>query len=529
MQRSLSLVAKATGVVAACLLAYRGLQLYQKNDITIYITEVVHLPEVAARPRRPQRDSALALTVEGKVEVETCLMNSYRFLLKLSGHVRAALPSSGKPSSATASPRSTRHRVMSLQATNNYSPFRDDDSASNASVSGSRKHGPAVFITAVDPIVDAAETETSGLLAFTPACISEGLLCRYTCTTGEDGAGGGGGSSSAKDASFEKAVSAPAFAPSLSSAPQSPLTTAGSGLGSVYVRSCFLESDGETAYCQRLTMEVEFVRPVFGARVVVRLPSKHCRIQRSSSSTGGVGTLTQLMHQPRKCVWDIGEITEDMCTIAPDDAAGLTDVEALMPGAVVPAAHASCARLELVFEQPPPGIAFGEDAEVSPSEDSEDDDDNRFGSTVSSVKSGSSKKRTRSSAAAAARRASAASSTNRSRKREERARKAAEKAARIQDVSSSSGTELHVRNGATNSSGDDVPTVELVFSVNELLSGTAVKKLQVLQEAPNWTPRSCLDRLVLRRLAPSLEKMKLKKLAHYTTWFVQPVAVSQLQ
>jgi hypothetical protein len=541
MQHPLSLIAKATGVAAVCLLAYNGFQLYSKNNITIYVTEVVHLPETMAvrrsHRRRTPADPGLPLTIEGKVEMETCLMNSYRFLLKLVGHVRTAFPDSGK--STAMSPRSARHRVLSLQTSSSYNTFRDDDSVSNASVTGKGKHGPSLLITAVDPVVDAFEAESSGLLTFTPACIGEGLLCRYTCTAGtaEEKSNGAPQDVCGSASGYERGNSA-STSTLASPAPYSVLPGGDNGLGSLYVRSCFLESDGETAYCQRLTMEIEFIRPVLGVRVVVRLPSKHCRLQRSS--TGGIGTVTQLLHQPRKFVWDIGEVTEAMCAVPPEDAltGGAAAVEEMMPGAFVQASDTSCARLELVFEQPPPGISFGEEEDAYPDDESDDDDDedeNRFGSSVSSAKTGSSKRHTRSvsesrrrsggnsgvsptSAAAAA----AAGSTGRSRKREERARKAAEKAARI--LEGRSGADGHARSAV----GDDAPTVEIVFSVNQLLSGTAVKKLQVLQESPNWTPRSRLDHLVLRRLLPSLEKMKLKKLAHYTTWFVQPVAVSRL-
>ncbi|KPA78568.1 hypothetical protein ABB37_06168 [Leptomonas pyrrhocoris] len=518
MQRSVCFIAKATGVAAACLLAYHGLQLYYKNDITIYVTEVVHLPEMTGRRRRPQTDSTLTLAIEGKVEMETCLMNSYRFLLKLAGHVRTAFPDSGKSSSSTRNLRGTRHRVLSLQAGGTYTSFRDDDSASNSSITGGRKHGPTLLITAVDPVVDAYEAESSGLLTFTPACVGDGLLCRYSCVVG--------GATGDEVSSSSGSPTAP-----LSSAPRRVLQDGDSGLGSIFVRSCFLESDGETAYCQRLTMELEFMQPVFGARVVIRLPSKYCRVQRGS--TGGVGTVTQLLHQPRKWVWDIGEVTEAMCGVpAVDGAVGgagaVASVEELMPGAIVPAVDTASARLELVFEQPPPGISFGEEDDADPSDDSDDeqDDENRFSSPVSSVKSGSAKRRTRSTAKTArwlgGSSGSSPSSPAAGTKLSGRARKRQERA-RLREGSSSA--EVRSRGGTSN---DDVPYVEVVFSVNELLSGTAVKKLQVLQEAPNWTPRSRLDRLLLRRLIPSLETMKLRKLAHYTTWIVQPVVLSQL-
>lgn len=598
MQRPLAIVARISGAAVVCLLAYRGVQLYFKNNITVYVTEVVHLPAVAGsshpQPQRRRQLSArlepgASLTVEGKVEFETCVMNSYRLMLKLAGHVRSSMFDATKLSST--SPRSARHRVLSIQAS--YGNGKPDDSftsfagnfglASSASNCGGgpgssgRRHGPSLVITSVDPRVDAYEADASGAITFTPACVDEGLLCKYTCVvaaqSSEDDAAGGGKSSTTTAASSS---SSPGLAASPTAITPSPLPAGDVGLGNIYVRSCFLDSDGDTAYCQRLSMEVEFIRPVFGARVLIRLPSRHCRLHHSH--TGGVGSVTQLLHQPRKCVWDIGAVTAEMCaadadpsgTLALDASTSASTAAAaadrLMPGAVVPAAPSpaaakSCARLELVFEQAPPGLAFGEDEDearggsVSGSDDGESDDDtddedeDRFSSAVgnssafsaqwrrlqpgSGRSSGSaSKQRASSSGRRPSTSASAAAgcgqkggpggshaATGRARKREERARKAGEKAARIRDGGS----------GSTRvASGDDVPSVELVYSVSQLLSGTSVKKLQVVEERPNWVPRSVLDRIVLRRVVPGLEQLKLKKFAHYTTWFVIPVTVSQL-
>ncbi|KAG5481057.1 hypothetical protein LSCM1_06733 [Leishmania martiniquensis] len=522
MQRLLSLAAKVSGAVVVCLLAYRGAQLYSKNEIHIYITEVVHLPTTAAQDRQqpsPQRSAALRLIVEGTVEMETCVMNSYRFLLKLAGHVRSSLFDAklSEPSL-----RSSRRRVLSMHASNAavdspYSTPLSDTcgfpmSSNNNSSSGGgiRRHGPSLVITSVDHIVDAYEADATGALAFTPACVGDGVLCRFTCVASASVLEGGGSG----------------------------------GIGSVFVRSCFFESDGVTPYGQRLTMEVEFARPVYGARVLIRLPNRHCRLHHSS--TGGVGSVTQLLHQPRKCVWDIGAVSEEMCAVSEDGTAALGAAEGFMegnqmPGAVAPTASfspptKSLAKLELVYEQAPPALNFGEeDAETEPT-DSGDDMDNRFSSAVSSTGNtgggsshrcchqslsgrSSSSARGRMSSAGKTVAASAANTTSRARKREERARKAIDKAARIQEGGGRS---------STRAAGDeDVPTVELVFSVNELLSGTSVKKLQVVAERPNWAPRSRLDHL-FRCVVPGLEKLKLKKYAHYTTWFVQPVAVSRL-
>lgn len=525
MQRPLSLVAKVCGAVALGFLAYRGVQLYFKNDITIYITEVVHLPPAAVQHDRkpsPRGNANLSLTIEGTVEMETCVMNSYRFLLKLAGHVRSSLFNAER---VPTSPRSSRHRVLSLQASN--APADDiffthlssnyglSSSSNNHGSGGSQRHGPSLVITAVDPIVDAYEADATGALAFTPACVGDSVLCRFTCV--------------ASISTVEGTGSTPVRSRTVPSS-LSPLPSGDAGLGNIVVRRCIFESDGETAYCQRLTMELEFVRPVFGARVLIRLPSRHCRLHHSH--TGGVGSVTQLLHQPRKCVWDIGAVSEEMCTLSSGGTAtsgtleGVSDDD-LMPGAVIPAAPwssaaKSLATLELVFERAPPALSFGEDDEEAKATDSDDDNDNLFSSVGGGLSHTRRRQSVSSRSSSSARRAltAAAITTGRASKREERGRKASEKAARIREGGSST--------SMRGAGGDGVPTVELVFSVNQLLSGTSVKKLQVVEERPNWKPRSRLDRLLLRRVVPGLEKLKLKKYAHYTTWFVQPVAVSHL-
>lgn len=535
MQRPLSLVAKVCGAVAVGFLAYRGVQLYFKNDITIYITEVVHLPPAAVQRDRklsPRSNANLSVTIEGTVEMETCVMNSYRFLLKLAGHVRSSLFDA---ESAPTSPRSSRHRVLSLQASNapSYdslfthlsSNYGLSASSNNHGSGGSQRHGPSLVITAVDPIVDAYEADATGALAFTPACVGDSVLCRFTCVA-SIGTAEGASSAPVRSRGVPSSRSSP------SSMVSSPLPSGDTGLGNIVVRRCIFESDGETAYCQRLTVELELVRPVFGARVLIRLPNRHCRLHHSH--TGGVGSVTQLLHQPRMCVWDIGAVSEEMCTLSSDGTAtsgtseGVSDDD-LMPGAVIPAAPwssaaKSLATLELVFEQAPPALSFGEDDEEAEATDSGDDNDNRFSSTgnAGGGLTHSQRRQSVSSRSSSTRRALtvAASTTGRASKREERGRKASEKAARIREGGSSTSMRA--------AGGEGVPAVELVFSVNQLLSGTSVKKLQVVEERPNWTPRSRLDRLLFRRVVPGLEKLKLKKYAHYTTWFVQPVAVSQL-
>ncbi|KAG5503664.1 hypothetical protein JIQ42_05886 [Leishmania sp. Namibia] len=539
MQRALSLMAKASGAVAVGLLVYRGIQLYFKNDITIYITEVAHLPITAVQRRQQpstQSSTNLSLTIEGTVEMETCVMNSYRFLLKLAGHVRSSL------FDAKLVETSSRHRVLSVHASNaavgdsSFTPLSDTcglstSSNNNSSGGSSRRHGPSLVITAVDPIVDAYEADATGALAFTPACVGDGVLCRFTCVVSMAPAEGAG-----RTLALSRSASS-SLAPA-SSMSSSPLPPGNTGLGSIFVRCCFFESDGETPYCQRLTMELEFVRPVYGTRVLIRLPNRHCRLHHSS--TGGAGSVTQLLHQPRKCVWDIGAVSEEMCAVSGDGTATLETADGYiednqMPGAVAPvasfsSASKSFARLELVYEQAPPALYVGEEEETEAT-DSDDDNDDRFSNAGNagggashrrrhqSLSGRSSSAQGRMSSTGRTPAAAAANTTSRARKREERARKAISKAARIREGGSRS---------STRAAGDeDVPTVELVFSVNQLLSGTSVKKLQIVEERPNWAPRSRLDHL-LRRVIPGLERLKLKKYAHYTTWFVQPVAVSRL-
>ncbi|AIN97268.1 hypothetical protein LPMP_180870 [Leishmania panamensis] len=542
MLRLLSLAAKVSTAVVVSLLTYRGVQLYFKNDITIYITEVVHLPTAAVQRGRqssPKSDENLSVIIEGTVEMETCVMNSYRLLLKLAGHVRSSLFDANLNSTSLCS---SRHRVLSVHASNatvdDFSFTRLSDnyglsaSSSHHSSGGTQRHGPSLVITNVDPIVDAYEADATGALVFTPACVGDGVLCRFTCVT-SIGATEDAGSAPGRSGNFSSSLT-PA-----SSTVLSPQPSGNIGLGNIFVRSCFLGSDGEVAYGQRLTIELEFIRPVFGARVLIRLPSRHCRLHHSH--TGGVGSVTQLLHQPRKCVWDIGAVSEEMCALSCNGTATLGSAEEVMEdnlvrSAVIPAASLSSvakslARLELVFEELPPALSFGEDGEEGEATDSADDNDSQFSST-SNAGSGVTHTPRRQSANArfistqrcvsSTRRALTpmGNTTSRACKREERRRKANEKAARIQEGGNSI---------STRATGDEgVPTVEVVYSVNHLLSGTSVKKLQIVEERPNWTPQSRLDHLLIRRLVPGLEKLKLKKYAHYATWFVQPVVVSRL-
>ncbi|KAG5507624.1 hypothetical protein JKF63_06573 [Porcisia hertigi] len=527
MQNPLSLVSKLSGAVVVGLLAYRAVQLYFKNDITIYITEVVHLPTRTAQYRRQSSSRSCTspiLTIEGKVEMETCVMNSYRFLLKLAGDVQSSVFDANKldPKSS----RGSRHRVLSLQPTNDavqsssFESFGDIYSLTTfPNGNGSRRHGPSLVITSVDSIVDAYEADATGTLAFTPACVSDGVLCRFTCVTNTDAPNDDG--SAPRHSNRNSVPEIPA-----SSIVNSPLSVGDTALRSIFVRSCFLESDSKAAYCQRLTMEIEFLRPVFGARVLIRLPNRHCSLLRSRID--GVGSVTQLPNRTRECVWDIGTVSEAMCAVyegdtAPRVAVGETVENTSMPGAIAPVAPSpsvkkSLAKLELVFKQASPALFFGEDYDEAESTNSEDDDSDRY-SGAGNAGSNLSHKRLRQSATG--RGLAATDSSRRARKRKERARKANEKAARIEEARSSSSSFREV-------GGEDVPTVELVFSVNQLLSGTSVKKLQVLEERPNWTPRSLIDYHLFRRIMPGLEKLKLRKYAHYTTWFVQPVAVSRL-
>lgn len=512
--RAVSFTSKAACVVAVCFLAIRGARLYFKNEVLISITEVIHLPEAAELQRQLVARPNLPLNITGKVEVETCVMRSYRFLLKLTGHVRCSIFAAERNTSA--SPRSARHRVVSMQSSGENSFSRSDSSFSTVSTRDGispRKGNVTVVVDEVDAMVDAYEVDSSGVLCFTPACITETMLCKYSAITTVDGLG---------------TVGRPASPPALGSG-------TGQGVGNVYVRSCYLQPDAHSAYGQRLIIDMEFLRVVYGLRLVIHLPSRHCRLRRAD--TGGVGRIEKPVGRPRSIIWEIGAVSEDMCGVdtycstvsRSSNHRGGVDSKAQdekdRSNAVVrhdddneAAPRRSSARLVLVYERAPEGFTYGEaDEDAGCSGDDEDDED------AMSTRGG--RGRSTAQRSAVRRRESSAAQSNRARKREQRALKNAE---RSQKLLSRSGNGSLADSYRSMTSISDIPTVELAYSINSLLSGTSVRKLQVLDEKANWVPRSRFDRKVLRRLVPGLEQQKLTKLAQYATWFIQPVSITQI-
>lgn len=60
-----SSVVKAVGVLTLGYLVYRGAVRFARNDITVYVTELVHLPPFI----NPVQFANTLLNIEGKVEV----------------------------------------------------------------------------------------------------------------------------------------------------------------------------------------------------------------------------------------------------------------------------------------------------------------------------------------------------------------------------------------------------------------------------------------------------------------------------
>lgn len=366
------------------------------------------------------------------------------------------------------------------------------------------------------------------------------------------------------------------------------LTGGPDGCGNVTVRSCYLQADELARNGMKLSLEVEVASPVHDLQLLIRLPHRRCRFLRAD--TGGVGSVRQPMKakRPHRLVWDIGTVekprsgearaaqegrktskhrskrgkdagldSEDgskatggadggkdaHATASEDDAAPPTAKEVRGGDAVFDPMlgfRLLVARCTVVFEQPA-DLFLDEDDDNSSSDDNGGDgngsgndeaeeeaggygdgdgggDGNDQPALGSSRGTGS---RRGPSLPSRVRPSGAASAPNHSYKA---ARRAAKRRQRGEEKRKRREEAVLAGRG----SRVKFPSVEITYSTSGLASGTSVKKLQVLSDRPNWEARSVLDRWVLRRVVFGLEKLKLRRFANYTTWFVQPVPVTAL-
>ncbi|KEG15166.1 hypothetical protein DQ04_00161060 [Trypanosoma grayi] len=502
-------LAKITAAVAMGYVAYRGMRSFLRNEITVSITEVVHLP-----PSDKMLEVDEQATLVGEIQCEAYLMHSYRFQMKLAANIKGG---SLQPSST---PR-LRHRVMHMAENGKYRNV--------VPYSGSKKREgfPSILVDDVNCMVDYWELAMNGGIFFTPACIGDELLLRYEGPVKEG----------------------------------CTLNTA--------VRNCYIQTDG-TPGLKRLSFDLVVYDVVHAVKVHIELPNRYCEVV--AIHTGGVGRIHQPNpHKPHHFDWEVNTVDETtwkgVKELGPDvlpearlARRGFTDEDltAAMerggrkgndPGSMAnnyPLRDVAELRLEekgedfeeddcsdaaggmlyhrersglpdgkrlldahfiLIFEEPD-GVEYdyaSSDSDLPDDEDEGDNSNNNNNGRTTRKKSG------RSASHADGK------SSKKSLKREERARRK-QLQRRSVDSILTAGLGVSTR----------VPSVELSYSVVGLASGVTVRKLQTVSDRPNWAPRSLLDTCLLRWLVPGILQRRLGKYAHYTTWFVQPVPVALL-
>ncbi|CCW61261.1 unnamed protein product [Phytomonas sp. EM1] len=583
-------VVKASGAVAAALLAYQGFCLYRRNNITIRITELVKLPPQG----RIGRDLGCidfihndpTIEVKGSIEVETYLMRSYRFLLKLSAQLNETTIGGnscnyGGGGDDSGCKRSIRRRVLSFATAYNNTnintpdnvPRMDNLSSSNSHLSTikpqhnslttesyrkanihsfSRSHprpkGPMIQLEYVNEMVDLNEMLVNENICFTPACLSEEILIKYTTMI-----------SSSYLLDSRPALSSVA---SDSVEPFNALSTSPPCLSNLVIQNSFLKPDKPG--CQCISFDLTALQPLHELRLLVRLPNRYCRLVRSN--TGGIGrvVLAEGSAKPHLLIWEIGSVDAH---IHNNVKKGSKVAKAHEDGALSPAmlsavggdnAHSLSSfaflsvHFELVYRQLEESEYGYYDSERREDSDSNiDSDDNDFLSSGASGTSDEDPNKTdlmgrqidateeyfinkrgvenKNNKQRGSRKSSFVKKTHPS--CTPSPPNQSDKARRRQALALKKKRERQLRRAMPASSGLGVhknqPTLEVTYSVTGLASGVNVRRLQVLDEKINWTPRSVIDRMLLRYILPDLQTLKLNKFAHYTTWFVQPIILTE--
>lgn len=498
----------------ACVTIVRAVRLFLRNDVTISITELVRLPPSGTgssstttntrhySPRR--RDD---VQVIGKVEVETSLLHSYRFLLRLSANLNfddgefESCDESGLTASELQQQR--------------MQPPRSRRVMRGAEASVSRTRGPALYLSNISPMVDLYEVEATSHLCFTPACISDELLLRYRASASASAAGSApSGPDHGDDASAATGT-----------AEAMQVALRGQYLSNVVAHSCYLQPDDTTANGRRLSFNLEVNHAVHGLKVILKLPNAQCYMLKAY--TGGIGRIVQMdPSRPHHYVWDIGSFDESQRPAPPSGEEGVSPARQAYGGSVdddaggnaIARAAAAAAKngrsqtsllnchFYLIYrEQPNSGGYGGEEDEDEVDSDVEMD---AYSRPRRSQKRASSERRTA---------ASPSGTSAKKAKRDERAaRKAAQRARQAQDPAF-----------AAQGVSTKMPTAEITYSTTGLASGVTIRKLQVLEDRPNWEPASVLDKVLLQYV-PGMANRRLRRFAHYTTWFVQPIVISQI-
>lgn len=135
----------------------------------------------------------------------------------------------------------------------------------------------------------------------------------------------------------------------------------------------------------------------------------------------------------------------------------------------------------------------------------------------------------------------ASSSSSRARKRRERVRRQGEQATRVLARRTHTSPALWWSDDGGGGGGEfganereaadtaEVPRVILSYRVGHLVSGLTIRRLRVVKESANWSVEEGgrLSRHVWSKLVPCLTRRPLTRLAHYTTYIIQPIAVTK--
>lgn len=471
-------------------IAYHGTRSFLRNEITVNITEVVHLP-----PSERALELEGRTSLQGEIQCETYLMRSYRFFMRLSATMTSGF---------CAHPPATRPRNRVMQATETTGSFREKK----------QKEPPAIFVDHVSGMVDQWELVPSGKVCFTPACIGDELLLGYegcvqsgycvsatirNCYLQADETPG------LKRLSFELVVydviHGAKVRIALSNRYCDIVAIHTGGVGSIQQPNA--QKQHHIVWDIGTVDEMTWMKvksPADGVMPEGRLARRGFTdddLASALENSEGTGTVLNSTYSPgvtggrgeKGEADDYGDASEGV--LGRCRGSGLPEGTQLL-----------VVNFILLFEDPDglEGDYISSDSDLGEGEEDLGEEDEA--------------KRRR-----GARRASGLGSTvsRKAAKREERARKKAAKQLNY-NSSVSEGRGVSTR----------IPSIEFTYSVVGLASGVTVRKLQTVSERPNWIPCSLVDRWFLRWMVPCIHELRLEKFANYTTWFLQPVLVASL-
>ncbi|SCU72660.1 uncharacterized protein TEOVI_000423800 [Trypanosoma equiperdum] len=236
-------VAKVAVAAAIGYVAYRGVLSFFKNEITLSISEVVHMSDGQCR-----QEIGGQVALKGEILCETYLMRSYRLSMKLSANIKG-----GTLSLSSHVP--SRHRVLHINDVGTY--------CNVVPSSGSKRRDglPDIVVDNVHGMVDYWELLSCGNVCFTPPCVSDESVLRY------------------------EGKVRPGLSPSAT------------------IRDCYLQTD-ETPGRKRLHFDLIVRDTVHAVSIRIELPNRRCQLVLVDH--GGVGSVTRLSKEASHCwAWDI--------------------------------------------------------------------------------------------------------------------------------------------------------------------------------------------------------------------------------